>query len=122
MVQEEQGLNTKTDRSLVTTADYASQARPPPAAANAEPSPVLTPPLSQALISKLLADAFGADVSLVAEEDSGTLREGPEGAAMLQRVTAAVNDALAGAGAGEMSEAEVLEAIDRGGRTGGPHG
>ena len=26
MVQEEAGLNTKTDRSLVTTADFASQA------------------------------------------------------------------------------------------------
>ena len=61
-------------------------------------------------------------MSLVAEEDSASLRDGAAGAAMLARVTAAVNEALAGAGRRALSSEEVLRAIDRGASPGGATG
>ena len=70
----------------------------------------------------MLAEAFGVDVSLVAEEDSASLRDGESGAAMLARVTAAVNEAMAGAGKPALSAEQVLAAIDRGGSAGGREG
>ena len=70
----------------------------------------------------MLAEAFGADVSLVAEEDSASLRDGESGAVMLARVTAAVNEAMAGAGKPALSAEQVLAAIDRGSSAGGREG
>jgi 3'(2'), 5'-bisphosphate nucleotidase len=55
----------------------------------------------------------------VAEEDSASLRDGAAGAAMLDRVTAAVNEALVGAGRAPLTSAQVLTAIDAGASPGG---
>lgn len=102
IMQREESADTKGDRSLVTIADYGAQA----------------------LVSYTLAQAFGSQTSLVAEEDSEALREGGEGGAdMLQRVVDGVNGALADAGEDVvLSTAEVIEAIDRGGAAGGKTG
>ena len=118
MVQEEEGLDTKKDKSLVTTADYATQAFiswcvPVGGAWRARADGVLC---------RTLAEAFGADVSLVAEEDSASLRDGPAGAAMLVRVTAAVNEAMVATGKAALTAEQVLVAIDRGASAGGREG
>jgi 3'(2'), 5'-bisphosphate nucleotidase len=70
----------------------------------------------------VLAEAFGDSFSLVAEEDSATLRDGEAGAAMLARVTEAVNGALASDGRAALTPAQVLAAIDRGASPGGRTG
>ena len=120
MVQEEEGLNTKQDRSLVTTADYASQALIS-ACVTAQNKHQSAVPLTRPARS-LLAESFGDELSLVAEEDSAALREGEAGAAMLARVTAAVNEALLEAGRSAMTGEQVLRAVDRGGSAGGRKG
>ena len=68
---------------------------------------------------RVLSDAFGDDVSLVAEEDSASLR-GSE--AMLVRVASAVNEALASVGQQTLTEEQVLRCIDRGSSSGGRTG
>ena len=77
---------TKDDRSPVTVADFASQA----------------------LVARLLAEAFPAD-PLVAEEDSAALRD-PEAANTLKQVTGFVSTYVPGA-----TPQEVCQWIDRGG-------
>ncbi len=119
MVQEEQGLNTKQDRSLVTTADYASQALVSMCARTASS---FARAVSHKHARSILAEAFGDAVSLVAEEDSASLRNTQDGEAMLARVAAAVNDALLGAGRAAVSADQVLHAIDRGTSEGGRSG
>jgi len=76
---------TKDDRSPVTVADFASQA----------------------IIGRALREAFGSDVIMVGEEDSGFLRE--EHPAHLDATVAAVREVWEGATADE-----VLDAIDVG--------
>ncbi|NVB42524.1 3'(2'),5'-bisphosphate nucleotidase [Pseudenhygromyxa sp. WMMC2535] len=83
----------KGDRSPVTVADFGAQA----------------------VVSRLLTDAFPAD-PLVGEEDAGALRQ-PEHRALLQQVRAGVEEQLPG-----MGEGELLAAIDRGTHAGGATG
>ena len=118
MVQEEQGLDTKKDRSLVTTADYASQALISWCVMRIGYGRRVTA-YSRRAARRLLHNAIGDSFSLVAEEDSASLRDGPAGAAMLARVTDAVNDALANRGGPALTSEDVLTAIDRGGSAGG---
>lgn len=69
---------------------------------------------------RVLSDAFGDSVSLVAEEDSASLRQSEQ---MLARVTDAVNDALANTtGHSLLSQDQVLRCIDRGCSPGGRTG
>ncbi len=82
---------TKGDRSPVTVADFASQA----------------------LVAKLLAEAFPAD-ALVAEEDARTLRSA-EAAEILQKVTRYVRHSLP-----QAAPEQVCDWIDRGGAQAGP--
>lgn len=82
---------TKGDRSPVTVADYAAQA----------------------LVARLLAESFPADV-LVAEEDASTLRT-PEAAEILQKVTGYVARSLP-----QATPERVCDWIDRGGAQAGP--
>ncbi|GBG72030.1 hypothetical protein CBR_g10965 [Chara braunii] len=96
----------KSDKSPVTVADYGSQA----------------------LVSWALQTALppGETLSLVAEEDSEDLRT-ESGAAMLQRITQLVNEAIkaedgAQPAPGPLTPEDVATAIDRGLSNGGPLG
>lgn len=95
-------VQSKADKSPVTVADYGSQAL-----------------VSLVLRKELPADSF----SLVAEEDSGDLRE-DGGKETLKRITKLVNDTLSADGSYEisLSEDDVLVAIDSGKSEGGSHG
>jgi len=87
------GTLAKGDRSPVTVADFGAQA----------------------VVSKLLADAF-PDTPLVGEEDADELRK-PENTALKDKVLAGVASIDPG-----LSEEAVLAAIDRGTHAGGPSG
>lgn len=96
-------VQSKSDKSPVTVADYGSQ--------------VL---VSFALKRELRSETF----SLVAEEDSGDLRQ-EEPRETLQRITKLVNDTLASDatyGTCSLSEEDVLTAIDSGKSEGGSQG
>ncbi|XP_019245664.1 PREDICTED: SAL1 phosphatase-like [Nicotiana attenuata] len=96
-------VQSKSDKSPVTVADYGSQA-------------VVSVVLQKELDS--------ASFSLVAEEDSGDLRK-EEGKETLQRIMKLVNETLASDetyGNAPLSEEDVLAAIDSGRSEGGPSG
>ncbi|GAV81436.1 Inositol_P domain-containing protein [Cephalotus follicularis] len=96
-------VQSKSDRSPVTVADYGSQAL-----------------VSFALERELSSEPF----SMVAEEDSADLRK--DGAQeMLERITKLVNDTIASDGlydVSTLSTKDVLTAIDSGKSKGGPNG
>ncbi|KAL0449837.1 UNVERIFIED_CONTAM: SAL1 phosphatase [Sesamum latifolium] len=96
-------VQSKSDKSPVTVADYGSQA----------------------LISFILEKEFpSVPFSLVAEEDSGDLRK-EESGETLHRITELVNETLATDGMNDispLSEEDVLKAIDNGKSEGGSHG
>ncbi|CAA2982274.1 SAL1 phosphatase-like [Olea europaea subsp. europaea] len=96
-------IQSKSDKSPVTVADYGSQA----------------------LVSFILEKEFPSmPFSLVAEEDSEDLRR-EETRGTLVRIKELVNDTLASNGMNDispLSEEDVLDAIDRGKSEGGPHG
>lgn len=96
-------VQSKSDKSPVTVADYGSQAV-----------------VSFVLERELPSESF----SLVAEEDSGDLRT-EEAQETLQRITKLVNDTLASDNTysgSSLSAEDVLAAIDSGKSEGGPHG
>ncbi|XP_050256499.1 SAL1 phosphatase-like [Quercus robur] len=96
-------VQSKSDKSPVTVADYGSQAL-----------------VSFVLENELPSESF----SLVAEEDSGDLRK-ESGQETLQRITKLVNDTLLSDGSFSVSSLtteDVLRAIDRGKSEGGSHG
>ncbi|GMY12497.1 SAL1 phosphatase-like [Fagus crenata] len=96
-------VQSKSDKSPVTVADYGSQAL-----------------VSFALESELPSESF----SLVAEEDSGDLRK-ESGQETLQRITKLVNDTLVSDGSYSvptLTAEDVLRAIDTGKSEGGSHG
>ncbi|XP_075660639.1 3'(2'),5'-bisphosphate nucleotidase 1-like [Castanea sativa] len=96
-------VQSKSDKSPVTVADYGSQAL-----------------VSFVLENELSSESF----SLVAEEDSGDLRK-ESGQETLQRITKLVNDTLLSDGSFSVSSLtteDVLRAIDRGKSEGGSHG
>ncbi|KAB1210552.1 SAL1 phosphatase [Morella rubra] len=96
-------VQSKSDKSPVTVADYGSQA-------------VVSFMLERELPSKSL--------SLVAEEDSGYLRN-ERGQETVQRITKLVNDTLASDGScseSPLTAEDVLRAIDNGKSEGGSHG
>ncbi|KAI3784375.1 hypothetical protein L1987_43474 [Smallanthus sonchifolius] len=96
-------VQSKSDRSPVTVADYGSQV------------------LVSFVLQKELPDqAF----SLVAEEDSGDLRK-EESRETLERLTKLVNDTIANDGSYKvppLSEGDILTIIDSGMSEGGPNG
>ncbi|XP_042025399.1 SAL1 phosphatase-like [Salvia splendens] len=96
-------VQSKSDKSPVTVADYGSQA----------------------IVSLILEKELTAiPLSLVAEEDSGDLRK-EESRETLHRITELVNDTFASDGTiniSPVSEEDVLKAIDTGKSEGGPHG
>ncbi|KAL8477528.1 hypothetical protein ACS0TY_029716 [Phlomoides rotata] len=96
-------VQSKSDESPVTVADYGSQA----------------------IISFILEKELqSVPFSLVAEEDSGDLRK-EESRETLHRITELVNETLASDGKlniSPLSEEDVLTAIDNGKSEGGPHG
>ncbi|KAI3984061.1 hypothetical protein MKX01_035188 [Papaver californicum] len=94
-------VQSKSDKSPVTVADYGSQAL-----------------VSYVLEKELPSESF----SLVAEEDSGDLRnDGSQ--EVLQRIRELMNDTLASDGESKVWSAEdVLTAIDSGKSEGGPLG
>ncbi|KDP39401.1 hypothetical protein JCGZ_03683 [Jatropha curcas] len=96
-------VQSKSDKSPVTVADYGSQAL-----------------VSFVLQRELPSETF----SLVAEEDSGDLCTN-EGQEILERITKLVNDTLASDGSygvSTLSTEDVLKAIDSGKSEGGSHG
>ncbi|KAF2284444.1 hypothetical protein GH714_021904 [Hevea brasiliensis] len=96
-------VQSKSDRSPVTVADYGSQAL-----------------VSFVLQRELPSEPF----SLVAEEDSGDLRK-DEAQETLERITKLVNDTLASDesyATSTLSTEDVLRAIDSGKSDGGSHG
>lgn len=96
-------VQSKSDRSPVTVADYGSQAL-----------------VSFVLQRELPSEPF----SLVAEEDSGDLRTN-DGQETLERITKLVNDTLVSDGSysvSTLSTEDVLKAIDSGKSEGGSHG
>ncbi|PHT30870.1 3'(2'),5'-bisphosphate nucleotidase [Capsicum baccatum] len=96
-------VQSKSDKSPVTVADYGSQA----------------------VVSVVLQKELGsASFSLVAEEDSGDLRK-KEGKETLRRIIELVNETLASDGTygnAPLFEEDVLAAIDSGRSEGGPSG
>ncbi|KAK4416678.1 3'(2'),5'-bisphosphate nucleotidase [Sesamum alatum] len=95
-------VQSKSDQSPVTVADYGSQA----------------------LVSFILEKEFpSVPFSLVAEEDSGDLRK-EESGETLHRITELVNETLVTDGMNDisLSKEDVLKAIDNGKSEGGPHG
>ncbi|KAL3618322.1 Ca(2+)-binding ATP:ADP antiporter sal1 [Castilleja foliolosa] len=93
-------VQSKSDKSPVTVADYGSQA----------------------IISFILQKELPSiPFSLVAEEDSDDLRK-EESRETLHRITELVNETLASDGISPLSEEQVLVAIDKGVSEGGPHG
>lgn len=96
-------VQSKSDKTPVTVADYGSQAL-----------------VSFVLKRELPSEFF----SLVAEEDSVDLRK-DESQEMLKRITTLVNDTLSSDGTYDfspLSEDDVLNAIDSGKAEGGSHG
>ncbi|RWR90215.1 SAL1 phosphatase-like protein isoform X1 [Cinnamomum micranthum f. kanehirae] len=96
-------VQSKSDKTPVTVADYGSQAL-----------------VSFVLKRELPSEFF----SLVAEEDSVDLRK-DESQEMLKRITTLVNDTLSSDGRYDfspLSEDDVLNAIDSGKSEGGSHG
>ncbi|KAJ9177821.1 hypothetical protein P3X46_012993 [Hevea brasiliensis] len=96
-------VQSKSDKSPVTVADYGSQAL-----------------VSFVLQRELPSEPF----SLVAEEDSGDLRK-DEAQETLERITKLVNDTLASDesyATSTLSTEDVLRAIDSGKSDGGSHG
>ncbi|KAK1263005.1 hypothetical protein QJS04_geneDACA009230 [Acorus gramineus] len=95
-------VQSKSDKSPVTVADYGTQAL-----------------ISFVLQREIPSDSF----SLVAEEDSGDLRK-EDSKEILKRITELVNDTLSADGTYNLSlsEDDVLAAIDSGKSEGGPHG
>ncbi|XP_058097376.1 SAL1 phosphatase-like [Magnolia sinica] len=94
-------VQSKSDKSPVTVADYGSQA----------------------LVSFVLEKELQS-FSLVAEEDSGDLRK-DESQETLKRITKLVNETISSDGGyniSPLSVEDVLTAIDRGQSEGGPHG
>ncbi|XP_065874104.1 3'(2'),5'-bisphosphate nucleotidase 1 [Euphorbia lathyris] len=96
-------VQSKSDQSPVTVADYGSQA----------------------LISFVLQKEFPSEpFSLVAEEDAGDLRK-DDARETLERITKLVNDTLASDGSyglSTLTTEDVLRAIDCGKSEGGSHG
>ncbi|KAL6582615.1 hypothetical protein OROMI_004693 [Orobanche minor] len=93
-------VQSKSDKSPVTVADYGSQA----------------------IVSFILGKELpSVPFSLVAEEDSEDLRK-EESRETLHRIMELVNETLASDGMSPLSEEEVLIAIDNGKSEGGPHG
>ncbi|GFP92934.1 sal1 phosphatase, partial [Phtheirospermum japonicum] len=93
-------VQSKSDKSPVTVADYGSQA----------------------IISFILEKELPSiPFSLVAEEDSEDLRK-EESRETLHRITELVNETLASDGMSPLSEEQVLIAIEKGVSEGGPHG
>ncbi|PIN20800.1 Salt-sensitive 3'-phosphoadenosine-5'-phosphatase HAL2/SAL1 [Handroanthus impetiginosus] len=96
-------VQTKSDRTPVTVADYGAQA----------------------VVSFILEKQFpSVPFSLVAEEDSGDLRK-EESRETLHRITELVNETLASDETSDispLSEEDVLITIDKGKSEGGPHG
>ncbi|KAG9457218.1 hypothetical protein H6P81_001726 [Aristolochia fimbriata] len=96
-------VQSKSDKSPVTVADYGSQA----------------------LVSFVIGKELGPEpFSLVAEEDSGDLRK-EESLETLKRITELVNDTISCDGTyniSPLSTEDVLAAIDNGKSAGGPHG
>ncbi|GBF92606.1 SAL1 phosphatase [Raphidocelis subcapitata] len=90
----------KLDDSPVTVADYGAQALVAWALSRADP---------------------GARISMVAEEDSASLKD-PSGAAMLQRITQLVNSVIAEAGGEPLTGHDVIDLIDLGASPGGGAG
>ncbi|PKA57133.1 SAL1 phosphatase [Apostasia shenzhenica] len=105
-------VQSKADKTPVTIADYDSHLG------------IYYSAGSQALVSLVLKMELPLDsFSLVAEEDSGDLRN--DGAQeTLRRITKLVNETLAADGSYNVSpsEADVLDAIDSGKSEGGSHG
>ncbi|KAK1300929.1 hypothetical protein QJS10_CPB13g01011 [Acorus calamus] len=95
-------VQSKSDKSPVTVADYGTQAL-----------------ISFVLQREIPSDSF----SLVAEEDSGDLRK-EDSKEILKRITELVNATLSTDGTYNLSlsEDDVLAAIDSGKSKGGPHG
>ncbi|CAM8950972.1 unnamed protein product [Rhodiola kirilowii] len=96
-------VQSKSDKSPVTVADYGSQAL-----------------VSIILQKELSSDSF----SLVAEEDSGDLRK-DDAKETLERITKLVNDTLSSDGSYDFSPFSldnILASIDSGKSEGGPHG
>ncbi|KAJ4951109.1 hypothetical protein NE237_027941 [Protea cynaroides] len=96
-------VQSKSDRSPVTVADYGSQAL-----------------VSFVLERELHSESF----SVVAEEDSEDLRK-DSGREMLERITKLVNETLTcdeTYNVNPLSAEDVLKAIDSGKSEGGPHG
>ncbi|KAK1310064.1 hypothetical protein QJS10_CPA08g01037 [Acorus calamus] len=95
-------VQSKSDKSPVTVADYGTQAL-----------------ISFVLQREIPSDSF----SLVAEEESGDLRK-EDSKEILKRITELVNDTLSADGTYSLSlsEDDVLAAIDSGKSEGGPHG
>ncbi|KAA3456017.1 SAL1 phosphatase-like [Gossypium australe] len=94
-------VQSKTDKTPVTVADYGSQA----------------------LVSFVLQQELSAEFSLVAEEDSKDLRK--DGAQeIVERITKLVNDSLTSDGSYNvtLSTEDVLKAIDSGRSEGGSQG
>lgn len=90
----------KQDDSPVTVADYGAQV----------------------LVAWALQRAdLGSTLSMVAEEDSASLRD-PAGEGMLRRITALVNNAVVEAGGEPLTGDDVLRLIDLGASPGGPSG
>ncbi|MEN0068267.1 MAG: 3'(2'),5'-bisphosphate nucleotidase [Myxococcota bacterium] len=83
----------KGDKSPVTVADFGAQA----------------------IVSHLLSRSF-PHIPLIGEEDAAALRD-PAGADLKAKVVAAVREVLP-----DLSETEILDAIDRGTHEGGPSG
>ncbi|KAL6551957.1 hypothetical protein OROGR_008111 [Orobanche gracilis] len=93
-------VQSKSDKSPVTVADYGSQA----------------------IVSFILGKELpSVPFSLVAEEDAKDLRK-EESRETRHRITELVNETLASDGMSPLSEEEVLMAIDNGKSDGGPHG
>lgn len=81
-----------------------------------------------AALATAAAEAGAPPPALVAEETSAELLATDVDGSVLTRITALVNEAIAGMGKGEetglttMNEADVLAAVDQGGGTGGGSG
>lgn len=107
ILRNEEKADSKTDRSLVTVADWGVQA----------------------VISWVLSQTFcDEEVYMIAEEDTAALK-GMDGIHMLQRVVSAVNECLSSSSVVGLNppdhplcSIDVLKAINKGSSTGGPKG
>ncbi|XP_024540678.1 PAP-specific phosphatase HAL2-like [Selaginella moellendorffii] len=98
ILRKEENAGSKDDKSLVTVADWGVQA----------------------VVSWVLSQAFGEEVSIIAEEDTKGLK-GMNGIQTLQRVVAVVNECLSQASvvgltppSRKLGTIEVLRAINKG--------